>query len=160
MDFSKFWWSGKKPPVEDIGHSLRFRGRQNLSFQVATQGSLSQSTFSCWVKKTAPAGSLIYSMLEWPYRTDITDYNTRSYFNDDRIKIYDNATGARDQWEVETDDFYRDGSAWYHVVLKFDMSASDEVEVYINNILQPTQTAPMSRFSNFRFPLKFHSAPL
>ena len=116
-----------------LEQSLRFNDDDSAHLsKTSTEGTRTAWTWSCWVKATrfdgtaqaifgsAPAGTL---------------YNDIGFDNGQfRFRQY-HSSGGGNSWELKTDARYRDPSAWYHIVLRFDSAqstSSDRVKIWIN----------------------------
>ena len=128
---------------DDTQRSLRFNAGDSahLSRTVSSSSNRKTYTFSTWVKKVS-SDSLV-NMIFGSY----TDGSNRLYLAHqgatDKILLYCRIGGA-DIVEITTDAVFRDYSAWMHLVLSIDSTASasaDRVKIYINGTQQSLNTA-------------------
>ena len=130
--------------TQEIGNSLKFEDGDSsyLSRTPTSAGNQKVFTFSCWLKR----GNL----------TDLTLFGAGTG-SDDRtdINIADNAIlfqneVSNDRDLKKTSALLRDPSAWYHIVVAIDLTASsnsDKVKIYINGD-QQTSFATDNTFAN------------
>ena len=103
--------------------SIRFR-RANKGYFSRTPGTAGNRrtwTWSAWVKRcNVSNGVTAYRSLFGCY-VDGNDYSDISFAgtNQDRLRIYQQTAGA-DTWYAESNMFFRDPSAWYHIVVAYD----------------------------------------
>jgi len=137
--------------IYEIGKSLRFRGSASayLSRTPSTAGNRKTWTWSAWVKRcNISNGGAAY------YRSVFTTYISGNTYSDiafagtnqDRLRIYQQTSGA-DTWYAESNMYFRDPSAWYHIVVAFDNTLSagtDRIKLYVNGVQQSfaSYTAP------------------
>ena len=124
MPFGSSQWmysSGFYPTV--IDQSLRFDGSSYLSRTPSVAGNRTTWTFSTWVKR----GNLGTSQMLFSASTGTVHYVTIQ--SDDTIR-WRNST-----LDYETTPVFRDSSAWYHLVFKWDTTngtAADRAIIYVN----------------------------
>ena len=122
-----------------INDSLRFEDGSsaylNRTFSSAPT-STTTSTFSAWAKR----GNLGQYMIWTSYVSgpNIAGY---IYFNtSNKLQVYvDQTSGGSDEFNVTTDAVFRDPSAFYHIVVKYDLaqaSNSNKIKIYVNGELQ------------------------
>jgi len=127
--------SGQGGGGYEIERSLRFNAPDSsyLSRTPSSAGNLTTWTMSVWVKNTLS----FYGTSQYPALFGADDYSGSRTF------LRYQSTGT---WEFfgsgnrhETLEVYRDPSAWYHLVLKWDTTnstAADRVILYINGVRQ------------------------
>ena len=119
-----YFWGGAAAPYE-IEQSLRFNSADSayLNRTPASSGSTTTWTISCWVKRAA-LGS---SQMIWSAGTSGITYLT---FNaDDTLKLRNSTVEYTTNWK------FRDPSAWYHILLKWDTTngtQADRAILYVN----------------------------
>jgi len=88
-------------------------------------------TFSAWVKRTnLGAGNQIFQQSQ-----DGSNY-MKLYFSSDKI-FWRGVSGGSNSAYIITNRLFRDTSAWYHVVARFDSTqstAADRMRLYINGV--------------------------
>jgi hypothetical protein len=111
------------------------------TFASTTPTSITTGTFSCWVKRTEiGAGGYQASVF-------VSGNSARYavlYFENDQIKIYSGDSSFNSTYPL-TNAVFRDTSAWYHIVLKFDSTdstAANRLRLYVNGEEQTWSTAP------------------
>ena len=101
--------------------------------RTSTAGNRQKFTTSFWFK-LAKADSTRMSFFS---ATETTDGNELSYMRvDDKIWIREAHSNSSDI-HVETNRFFRDTNAWYHVVFTVDTTqatSSDRVKIYVNGV--------------------------
>jgi hypothetical protein len=116
-----------------VANSLRFNSGSSdyLTRTPSGTGNRRTWTFSAWVKRTNPgAGNQIFqqSQAEGNYM--------KLYFSSDKI-FWRGTTGGSNTAYIVTNRLFRDVSAWYHIVARFDSTnatAGDRMRLYINGI--------------------------
>ena len=105
--------------------------------------AVQKATISFWVKKCGQ-GTSQYCF----FGGKTGDYSSYSFYfkfhTDDTIKIVGASGGST--LDYKTTAVYRDPAAWYHIVIKLDMTetGTDRVKLYINGVFETnysTQTA-------------------
>jgi hypothetical protein len=135
--------------IYEIQRSLRFRGAATAYLNRTTAtGNAKTWTFSAWIKRCniSSAGTA--------YRSILCAYSTGNTYSDiafagtnqDRLRIYQQTSGA-DTWYAESTVYFRDPSAWYHIVVAFDdtlATSQDRIKLYVNGVRQifASYTAP------------------
>ena len=136
MDFAKYWASATS--TADLGatidQSLRFTSDQYLSRTPSSQGNRRKFTYSGWAKTADPAGTdMLFSAFGNASSAAFELYFTNTA-NGNGMQVY--------QWNgsyagtYETNDKFRDVSAWYHVVMAVDTEQSDaskRMRLWVNN---------------------------
>jgi len=126
-----------------ISNSLRFNNDDG-SFLLRTENSAptstAQTTFSSWIKRSTLGQYHIWTA----YNSNVAGY---LYFNtSDQLIVYlDKSSGGSDELNVTTNAVLRDTTAWYHILVKYDLgqaSNSDKVKIYINGNLQSATYSP------------------
>ena len=127
--------------------SLRF-DKASTAYLTRTPSSASNRktwTWSGWVKPATVGISA-------PFFTATT--NSAVSFNGNTFRIY-NWNGSSNDYILETNAFYRDSSAWYHIAVAIDTTqgtASNRIKVYINGeqiTSFSTETYPSLNFDGF-----------
>ena len=122
-----------------LDQSLKFNDddSQYLSWTpAATPTSTSASTFSTWAKRGNLGQYMMWTC--WVSGPNIAGY---IYFNtSNKLVVYvDQSSGGSDELTATTDAVFRDSSAWYHIVVKYDLSQasnSNKIKIYVNGELQ------------------------
>ena len=114
-----------------IERSLRFNSGDSayLGKTFGSAGNRKTWTLSCWYKATM--GSNVRRYLFVGYSGN--NHSVVNFRSDGKFEIYRYAGGH--SFQFLTTPFFRDPSAWYHVVLAYDTTqatASDRVKLYIN----------------------------
>jgi hypothetical protein len=118
----------------EIERSLRFNSADtaHLSRTMGTFTDINVGTISFWVKRSALGAGVIAA--GW---TGSTSYSGSIQFNstDNALQV---GIGGAAAYLFKTNALLRDVSAWYHVVVAWDRSASasDKVKVWINGVAQ------------------------
>ena len=116
----------------EVSNSLRFNDDDSpyLSRTNASGGSRKLFTFSCWFKKStlglASDDQMIFS--SWDGSNGILiqiDAN-------DLLQVY-SKVGGTVKLNVRSEMVFRDVSAWYHIVVKFD-SNNTNLDLYVNGV--------------------------
>jgi hypothetical protein len=131
----------------DIDNSLKLEQdnseylKATNTFAYTTPTSFTTGTFSCWVKRTEiGAGGYQASVF-------VSGSSARYavlYFENDQIKIYSGDSSFNSTYPL-TNAVFRDTSAWYHIVLRFDSTdstAANRLRLYVNGEEQTWSTAP------------------
>jgi hypothetical protein len=115
--------------------------KSTSAYAYTTPTSLTTGTFSCWVKRTEiGAGGYQASVF-------VSGSSARYavlYFENDQIKIYSGDSSFNSTYPL-TNAVFRDTSAWYHIVLRFDSTdstAANRLRLYVNGEEQTWSTAP------------------
>ena len=118
----------------EIERSLRFNSADtaHLSRDMGTFTDINVGTISFWIKRSALGAGVIAA--GW---TGSTLYSGSIQFNstDNALQV---GIGGGAAYLFKTNALLRDVSAWYHVVVAWDRSASaaDKVKVWINGVAQ------------------------
>jgi len=112
----------------------------------STTGTPTKFTYSVWFKR-ANLGA--YSLIGGAKTSDAANYKCCSYFNgSDRIQFEQYGTGLHFNYQTQRQ--FRDTSAWYHLVVRYDSTdgtAGDRIKMYINGVEETawkTETDPGS----------------
>ena len=124
----------------EIEQSLRSGSDDDrLDFTPSSDGNRKTWTWSGWIKR-GELGTEQHFFQSWNGSGDVMLY-ARFHSNDTiRVKQFDGS----DVFELQTNAVFRDPSAWYHIVLRFDTTqstASDRAKIYVNGELQSLGTA-------------------
>jgi len=128
-----------------IDNSARFAGSETLYRAQSTPTNNKKWTFSCWYKYTGPTSSWLGILGAGSSGSDYTNF----YLNSNHFLLNHVSYGQMDNTA-----YYRDSSAWYHVVVAFDStqaSASNRQKIYVNGVLE-AQT-----YSYGAWPLNFNT---
>ena len=110
-----------------IDNSLRFTGSEMMSFSQGTPTNAKKWTFSMWFKYTGPPSSWLGI-----FGAANGSVYTNFYMNSNHWLLNHYTQGQMDNTA-----FYRDPSAWYHVVVAFDStqaSAGDRQKIWVNGV--------------------------
>ena len=142
----------------EVDNSLRFNDGDsaNLS-RTQVAGNRTTFTFSTWVKRSALGTDQMIFNAASPANS--TDFRTLLRFGDaDVLQFYNNdATGGGVNMNLKTNRLFRDVSAWYHIVLRFDTTQSTEanrIRLYVNGVQETsfsTATYPSQNADNTHF---------
>ena len=107
-------------------------------------GSTSTGTLSVWIKRSqiSTATNRLFSGFN-----DASNFTVIHFRDDDSLEITHQDSGSY-TYRYITNRLFRDTSAWYHIVVQFDLTngvAGDRVKIYVNNELQTsfdTETNP------------------
>ena len=139
----------------DVANSLRFNDGDsaNLS-RTQVSGNRQTFTFSTWVKRsTLGTDQMLFNA------GSSTDFRTMLRFGDaDVLQFFNNdSTGGGVNMNLKTNRLFRDVSAWYHIVLRFDPTQSTEshrIRLYVNGSEETsfsTATYPSQNADNTQF---------
>ena len=139
----------------DVANSLRFNDDDsaNLS-RTQVSGNRQTFTFSTWVKRsTLGTDQMLFNA------GSSTDFRTMLRFGDaDVLQFFNNdSTGGGVNMNLKTNRLFRDLSAWYHIVLRFDPTQSTEahrIRLYVNGVEETsfsTATYPSQNADNTQF---------
>ena len=122
--------------------SLRFDGGSYAHKTLSHAPSGTKGTWSVWYKPS-PNGSG-----GWGGYSEInargysgassTQSGARFYLSSGRIAFTEEQNNG-ELWAVQTDGYWRDSSAWTHVVVRMDLTQStnsNKVRIYVNGVLQ------------------------
>ena len=141
MDFANYWFSSAAGGGGyEIGNSLRFRGSQYLQRSFGTPTSSTRGTWSFWVKLGHDPHEITFqgvvgfhclvansnNIWRWVY-----DPGSGSPAND----LVHSASVGPNGWSTRVG--FRDVSAWYHIVIRFDTTlgtAVDRLRHYYNGV--------------------------
>ena len=113
--------------------SVRFNNDDSayLERTPSSSGNRKLFTYSTWVKRSDLSSATNYCM----FSVGVSNYNIFQFRSNGKIRLEGNSPSM----DINTNAFFRDASAWYHVVLTVDTSqatAADRVKIYVNNVLQ------------------------
>jgi hypothetical protein len=111
-----------------IDRSLRFNPSDTpwLFFDPSGHGNRKTFTFSFWVKRSGfGTQQLIHYVRSGPGNTGYIQFDTS-----DRLSVV-SEIGSSNDCEKVTTQVFRDPSAWYHIVVKFD-AANTNCDIYVN----------------------------
>ena len=122
---SPYWFGGGVDSFypTQINDSLRFEDGSsaylNRTFSSAPS-STTTSTFSAWAKR----GNLGQYNMIWTSYVSGPNIAGYIYFNtSNKLQVYvDKTSGGSDELNVTTNAVFRDPSAWYHIVVKYDLA--------------------------------------
>jgi hypothetical protein len=119
------------PEGYQISRSVRLRSNTGyLNRTLSASGSTSQWTYSTWTKR-GTLGS--FNVLLSSCITGSTYFQSVLAFDSsDRLWYYQFSNGSSYAVNVTSTAVFRDPSAWYHVVMKFDATTSSMI-VWVNN---------------------------
>lgn len=129
-----------------IDNSVRFNDNDSayLTRTPSSAGTRTKWTWSAWIKRGNLNDATSYQQL-WSAGTgqqnrDVLFFDADT---DDTLAIY-TTTGGAGSLLFRTASLYRDTSAWYHIVIKWDTTqatASNRVKFYVNGVAQTFTTA-------------------
>jgi len=131
----------------DVANSLRFNSGSSdyLNRTLSTPTNRRKWTFSMWVKRSN------ISSASTSYLLSVNSSQAYVYFNtDDTFNIEQYSGGY--QYRLKTNRVFRDTSAWYHLVIRFDSTngtADDRVRIYINGVQETSFSARTNPSLNF-----------
>ena len=131
----------------DVSNSLRFNSGSSdyLNRTLSTPTNRRKWTFSMWVKRSN------ISSASTSYLLSVNSSQAYVYFNtDDTFNIEQYSGGY--QYRLKTNRVFRDTSAWYHLVIRFDSTngtADDRVRIYINGVQETSFSARTNPSLNF-----------
>ena len=117
-----------------IEGSLRFNDDDSayLSWTPVDAGDDSDTwTFSAWVKR----GTLGSTQILFAQGPNANDRTFVRFESNDQIRMRRSSGGGGTvDWSINTTQLFRDVSAWYHIVITYEYSASssDRVRLYVN----------------------------
>ena len=134
-----------------VKRSLRFNpgDSPNLARTFGTSTNIRKRTLSVWVKRSKINDSLGQVFFEYfssgSGGSMLFAGAGTGIGNNDEIHISNrNATSGSGDYYLVTDGFFRDPSAWYHIVLQYDTTqstASDRIKLYVNGNLASFSSA-------------------
>ena len=131
----------------NVANSLRFNSGSSdyLNRTLSTPTNRRKWTFSMWVKRSN------ISSASTSYLLSVNSSQAYVYFNtDDTFNIEQYSGGY--QYRLKTNRVFRDTSAWYHLVIRFDSTngtADDRVRIYINGVQETSFSARTNPSLNF-----------
>jgi len=132
----------------DVANSLRFNSGSSdyLTRTPSGTGNRRTWTFSAWVKRTNPgAGNQIFQQSQ-----DGSNY-MKLYFSSDKI-FWRGVSGGSNSAYIVTNRLFRDVSAWYHIVARFDSTngtAGDRMRLYVNGVEETSFSTDINPSSNY-----------
>jgi len=132
----------------DVANSSRFNSGSSdyLTRTPGSAGNRRTWTFSAWVKRTNPgAGNQIFQQSQ-----DGSNY-MKLYFSSDKI-FWRGITGGSNSAYIATNRLFRDVSAWYHIVARFDSTngtAGDRMRLYVNGVEETSFSTDINPSSNY-----------
>jgi len=114
-------------------------------------GNRTTFTFSAWVKRSSLGEQ--YLINAGPSGTSRTQFH---FQGQDALQFYNNDGGSVNMY-IKTNRLFRDLSAWYHIVLRFDTTqatASNRIRLYVNGEEETslaTNTIPSQNADNTQF---------
>tara|TARA_B100000902_G_scaffold74111_1_gene79119 strand:+ start:4981 stop:9177 length:4197 start_codon:yes stop_codon:yes gene_type:complete len=139
-----------------LDQSIKFNEGDSsyLTRTIASAGSRTKSTFSCWFKVSRVAGSSDWSQTFYNQGNDSGAYHylIGMYENAIYVNDYDYGSGGSPGSSIilQTNRLFRDTSAWYHLVVRIDTTqatAADRARVYVNGVDEGDTTAGGGGFS-------------
>ena len=119
--------------------------------QTISDGGNTKSTFSAWVKRSG-LGSTQYLF----HTSENTNNDVKIIFNSsNNLRVLGVVSGST-VLNLTTNRLFRDNSAFYHIVISFDLTQSteaDRVKMYINGVQETsfsTATYPAQNYSSLR----------
>ena len=119
--------------------------------QTISDGGNTKSTFSAWVKRSG-LGSTQYLF----HTSENTNNDVKIIFNSsDNLRVLGVVSGST-VLNLTTNRIFRDNSAFYHIVISFDLTQSteaDRIKMYINGVQETsfsTATYPSQNYSSLR----------
>jgi len=131
-----------------VDNSCRFNSGSSdyLTRTPSGTGNRRTWTFSAWVKRTNPgAGNQIFQQSQ-----DGSNY-MKLYFSSDKI-FWRGITGGSNSAYIATNRLFRDVSAWYHIVARFDSTngtAGDRMRLYVNGVEETSFSTDINPSSNY-----------
>jgi len=102
-----------------------------LTHTQTADSSNTKFTFSFWVKRSSIGST------QCIYATQSGNDEARVEFNGNDQLFWYKYNGSSFQWRLQTTRRFRDISAWYHIVLKYDSTqstSSDRLKMYVNGV--------------------------
>jgi len=120
----------------EIERSLRFNSADSsyLSFQPSSAGNRKTWTWAGWVKRS----KLSTNQDLFAVQPDANNQFRVIWQSDDNLQVF-SKVGGTNRINVETQAVYRDVSAWYHLVISLDSSATS-INIYVNGVDQSLTT--------------------
>ena len=114
----------------EVANSLRFNdgSSDSLNRENTSSGSRKVFTFSCWFKKSTLGSASDDQMIFSSY--DGSNGIFIQIDSNDLLQIY-SKVGGTVKLNVRSQMVFRDTSAWYHLVVKFD-SNNTNLDLYVN----------------------------
>ena len=134
MPINNFLLPGAKTtPAYEVANSCRFNDGDNPSLKKTPSGagSLTNWTFSCWVKRSTVSNAQQMIAMALASSGNDTQIN---FSSGDQIEFF-NRSGGSVNGMLLTNRKFRDVSAWYHIVAVWnsdDATAGNRMRLYIN----------------------------
>ena len=119
----------------ELEQSLKFEDSRvpHLSTTFASAGNRKTYTFSCWIKRSVDTGGQIFvgENTSTPSNSDYLQFQSNN-----KLRFFQNGASSTYAY-LQTNQVFRDSSAWYNIVLAVDTTqstASNRVKIYINGI--------------------------
>ncbi len=134
MPINSFLYPGAKTtPAYEVANSCRFNDDDNPSLKKTPSGagSLTNWTFSCWVKRSTISNAQQMIAMALASSGNDTQIN---FSSGDQIEFF-NRSGGSVNGMLLTNRKFRDVSAWYHIVAVWnsdDGTAGNRMRLYIN----------------------------
>ena len=135
----------------NVANSLRFNSGSSdyLNRTPSSASNRKTWTLSCWIKRGKLGSSNIFTVP--------VDGNNKSrlYFDSDQLSWIMEVGGTGGDGILTTNRVFRDVSAWYHLVFRFDTTnatAGDRMRLYVNGIEETsfaTDTNPNLNYEGF-----------
>lgn len=131
-----YWKKPNSSAQSSTARSLRFRSSASAYLNRSFAGTPTTYTFSCWVKR----GSLGSAQMIAGSRTSGVYTSDFGFDASDqlRLELYNSYV------VTTTGKYYRDPTAWIHIVL--NVTVSGAINVWVNNVLVGTGTATANSF--------------
>ena len=138
---------GNESKGYEVENSVRFHNpsQDKLSITPSSASNRKTMTFSCWAKRSTTGGSagaynsLFSAKSSGNEAINIAFGNGAFSAGGDYFEVThgSSAGGGNYDWSYRSNGFYRDFSAWYHVVAAIDTtqsSANDRIKLYVNGV--------------------------
>ena len=118
----------------EIDNSVRFNSPDSadLSRTPASAGNQKTWTWSAWLKRSELSNTSTYPYFFALYAASNTTFYMR--FEVDKLAVFQENTGST-AFQLITSQEFRDPSAWYHIVVRFDTTqatSSNRIKIYVN----------------------------
>ena len=122
--------SGGGAAAYEIERSLRFNAADSayLSRTPSSAGNRRTWTWSGWVKRSKPSGGYYQTI----FSSTASNYGLFYFNGSDSLELYNESSGSA---LLVSTQVFRDFSAWYHFVFRFDTTestAANRLRVYVN----------------------------
>jgi SPRY domain len=141
MFSSKDIFFGSQASGYRISNSLRFRSSASayLSRTLGTPTDSKKWTLSCWVKRGALTG--YQSILGSGQAASATNYAQLYFDTSTNSLIYYDSQSSATAANYTTAAVFRDPSAWYHLTVTVDTTATTKLQIFVNGVLQTLTTS-------------------